>query len=58
MLGPNLPAEEFDDAHGSIVYRLMLQPGRNEIRHDAIVAVIPFTDKLERTDEVRGLMTA
>lgn len=44
VLGPNLPAEEFDDAHGNIVYRLMLQPGRNEIRHDAIVAVPPFAD--------------
>ena len=44
VLGLNLPAEEFDDANGNIVHRLMLQPGRNEIRHDAIVAVPPFAD--------------
>lgn len=44
VLGANLPAEEFDDAHGNIVYRLILQPGRNEIRHDAIVEVPPFPD--------------
>ena len=44
VLGPNLPAEEFDDGHGNIVYRLMLQPGVNEIRHDAIVAVPPHPD--------------
>ncbi len=28
VLGSDLPAEEFDDAHGNIVYRLLLQPGR------------------------------
>ncbi len=44
MLGSNLPAEEFEDTHGNIVYRLMLQPGTNEIRHDAIVAVPPTAD--------------
>src|SRR5688500_5694640 len=43
-LGMNLPAEEFDDANGNIVYRLILQPGINNIRHDAIVAVPPFPD--------------
>jgi hypothetical protein len=35
--GQNLPAEEFEDRHGNIVYRLVLHPGRNEIRHDAVV---------------------
>ncbi|MEO5961448.1 MAG: transglutaminase family protein [Opitutaceae bacterium] len=42
--GVNLPAEEFEDVHGNIVYRLILQPGRHEIRHDAIVAVPPEFD--------------
>ena len=44
VLGANLPAEEFDDVHGNIVYRLILQAGRNEIRHDAIVTVPAFAD--------------
>jgi transglutaminase-like putative cysteine protease len=38
-LGVNLPAEEFEDTHGNIVFRLILQPGRHEIRHDAVVGV-------------------
>src|SRR6267154_1888764 len=37
--GIGLPSYEFQDSHGNIVYRSMLMPGRNEIRHDAIVAV-------------------
>ena len=44
VFGVNLPAEEFEDIHGNIVYRLILQPGRHEIRHDAIVAVPPEVD--------------
>ena len=47
VLGANLPAEEFDDVHGNIVYRLILQPGRNDIRHDAIVSVPSFADNHE-----------
>jgi transglutaminase-like putative cysteine protease len=47
ILGSNLPAEEFDDVHGNIVYRLILQPGVNQFRHDAIVAVPPFADNHE-----------
>lgn len=46
-LGENLPAEELADAHGNIVYRFMLQPGRNEIRHDAIVGVPSAPDNAE-----------
>lgn len=42
--GVNLPAEEFEDQHGNIVYRLVLQPGFHEIRHDAIIAVSPDVD--------------
>src|SRR5687767_656677 len=47
VLGSNLPAEEFEDEHGNIVYRLLLQPGLNEFRHDAILAVSPFADNHE-----------
>ncbi len=38
-LGPGLPVEEFDDSHGNRFYRIKLRPGRNEIRHDAMVRV-------------------
>ncbi len=44
VFGVNLPAEEFEDLHGNIVYRLLLPPGRHEIRHDAIFAVSPDPD--------------
>ncbi|MEO7411797.1 MAG: transglutaminase family protein [Opitutaceae bacterium] len=45
--GQNLPAEEFEDRHGNIVYRLVLHPGRNEIRHDAIVSITSLHDNQE-----------
>ena len=44
IIGPNLPSEEFEDRHGNIMYRVLLTPGRNEIRHDAIVAIKPHPD--------------
>jgi transglutaminase-like putative cysteine protease len=36
---PGLLPSEFDDEHHNVVYRLMLQPGQNLIRYDAIVRV-------------------
>src|SRR5271156_1188828 len=45
--GIGLPAYEFQDTHGNITYRSMLMPGRNEIRHDAIVAVSSLPDSRE-----------
>lgn len=50
VLGHNLPAEEFEDTHGNIVYRFMLQPGVNEIRHDALVSVPSAPDNQEFID--------
>ena len=47
ILGANLPAEEFEDVHGNIVYRLTLERGAHDIRHDAIVAVPPYADNHE-----------
>lgn len=38
-LGHNLPAERFTDSHGNQIHRVLLAPGMNTIRHDAIVAV-------------------
>src|ERR1700733_4661392 len=35
---------EFQDSHGNITYRSTLMPGRNEIRHDGMVAVSSLPD--------------
>lgn len=43
-LGPGLPAEEFEDDHGNIVYRLLMPKGKWQMKHDAIVAVRPTPD--------------
>lgn len=48
--GIGLPSYEFQDAHGNLTYRSTLMPGRNEIRHDALVAVSSLPD----SREVRG----
>ncbi|HEX4348972.1 MAG TPA: hypothetical protein VH251_01225, partial [Verrucomicrobiae bacterium] len=45
--GIGQPAYEFQDSHNNIVYRSILMPGRNEIRHDAIVAVSSLPDSRE-----------
>ncbi len=36
---PELSATEFEDDHLNIVYRLVMKPGRNVLRYDAIVMV-------------------
>jgi hypothetical protein len=45
--GIGLPSSEFQDAHGNITYRSTFMPGRNEIRHDALVAVSSLPDSRE-----------
>jgi transglutaminase-like putative cysteine protease len=42
--GIGRPAYEFQDSHGNITYRSIFMPGRNEIRHDALVAVSSLPD--------------
>src|ERR1700729_4604432 len=42
--GIGLPSYEFQDSHGNITYRSMFMPGRNEIRHDALIAVSSLPD--------------
>lgn len=37
--GPSQPSSDYVDSQGNINYRAMLQPGRNTIHHDALVAV-------------------
>jgi transglutaminase-like putative cysteine protease len=48
--GIGQPSSEFQDSHGNITYRSTLMPGRNDIRHDALVAVSSEPD----TRNVRG----
>lgn len=45
--GIGLPSHEFQDSHGNITYRSTFMPGRNEIRHDALVAVSSLPDSRE-----------
>jgi transglutaminase-like putative cysteine protease len=45
--GIGLPSHEFQDSHGNITYRSMFMPGRNEIHHDAMVAVSSLPDSRE-----------
>ena len=45
--GIGQPSYEFQDSHGNITYRSMLMPGRNEIRHDALVAISSLPDSRE-----------
>lgn len=47
---PELSATEFEDDHENIVYRLILKPGRNTIRYDAIVMVPRLTEDLAWVD--------
>jgi transglutaminase-like putative cysteine protease len=48
--GIGQPSYEFQDSHGNTIYRATLMPGRNEIRHDALVAISSLPD----TREVNG----
>ena len=48
--GDGLPAEEFADVHGNIVHRVVLSPGRHEIRHDALVGIAAVGDRHGQTN--------
>ncbi len=43
-MGEHLPAGQFTDSHGNLVWRVPLAPGQNCFRHDAIVAVSSLPD--------------
>src|SRR4029078_5181571 len=45
---------EFQDSHGNITYRSTLMPGRNDIRHDAVVAVSSLPDRRDVTQPILG----
>jgi len=46
---PHLPFFYFEDAHGNLTDRAVLQPGQNIIHHDAIVLVSALPDNPEPT---------
>src|SRR5579859_1711909 len=50
--GIGLPSYEFQDSQGNITYRSTLMPGRNEIRHDALVAVSSLPDSREIVEPI------
>ena len=43
-LGDQLPADQFTDSHGNAVWRVLLAPGTDFIRHDFIIAVTSQLD--------------
>jgi transglutaminase-like putative cysteine protease len=45
--GIGVPSSEFQDSHGNTACRSMLMPGRNEVSHDALVAVSRLPDRRE-----------
>jgi transglutaminase-like putative cysteine protease len=50
--GISQPSYEFQDSHGNACSRSTLMPGRNEIRHDALVAVSSLPDTREITGQI------
>jgi len=50
--GIGQPSYEYQESHGNIMYRSILMPGRNEIRHDALVAVSSLPDSREVQGQV------
>ena len=53
--GIGQPAYEFQDSHGNITYRSTLMPGRNEINHDALVAVSSLPDSREMSRPIQSV---
>jgi transglutaminase-like putative cysteine protease len=49
---PGLAATEFEDNHENIIYRMMLKPGRNVLKYDALVMVPSVREDALRVDEV------
>lgn len=48
---PMLPATEFEDDHGNIVYRLVLEPGTNVLKYDALVMVPGAREDFAHVDD-------
>jgi transglutaminase-like putative cysteine protease len=50
--GIGQPSYEFQDSHGNLTYRSMFMPGRNEICHDALVAVSSLPDSRDISGQI------
>ena len=50
-------SESFTDADGNIAYRVILEPGLNNIRHDALVEVSAASDKSEQFGDAPSVAT-
>ena len=57
VFGPGLHAEELTDTHGNIVYRVVLNPGRSEFLHDAVVSVPGVPDNFGLGDDSVAIET-
>ena len=49
--GACLPPHETQDHHGNLTHRTVLAPGRNEVRHDALIAIPSLPDNHEMQGE-------
>jgi transglutaminase-like putative cysteine protease len=50
-------SESFGDADGNIPYRVILEPGLNKLRHDALVDVPATSDKCEQLGDAPAVAT-
>jgi len=50
--GIGQPSYEFQDVHGNFTHRSLLMPGRNEISHDALVAVRSLPDSRDVPEKI------
>ncbi len=55
--GRALKSEPFADADGNIAYRVILETGLNEIRHDALVEVSADSDKSDQFGDAPSVAT-
>ncbi|MEQ1860826.1 MAG: transglutaminase family protein [Chthoniobacteraceae bacterium] len=51
IIEPMLPATEFEDDHGNIIHRLVLEPGTHVLRYDALVMVPSASEDFAHLDE-------
>src|ERR1700730_5078437 len=50
-------SESFTDTDGNIAYRVILETGLNEIRHDALVDVSAASDKCDQLGDAPSVAT-
>ena len=55
--GETAKSESFTDAEGNTSHRVIMQPGVNKIRHDALVEVSASSDKSEHLGEAASVGT-